>query len=154
MKNGWIKLAIATGLLTSLGAPLFAGQLITAEDPDAILNMAKGYGSAILKKDSTGDPFIVGRIDGTRYSISFYGCKNHKSCKDIQFTAIWSGADTNLKKINQWNSTKRFGKAYIDKDGDVQLNMPVNLRYGVTVDNLDDTFDWWARIMKSFPKEI
>lgn len=132
----------------------FASEIISAENPEAILNIAKGYGSAKLIKDSDNDPLIIGRIDGNKYGIVFYGCSNGKKCDDIQFTASWSGVKVSLEDINRWNSTKRYGKAYLDSDGDPTLIMPVNIDYGVTEDNLDDTFDWWSKVLKGFRKDV
>ncbi|TCK02930.1 YbjN domain-containing protein [Phorcysia thermohydrogeniphila] len=157
MKKVKLKtLMIAASLCSSFAftAPSYAVEIISAENPQAILNIAKGFGSAKLKKDSTGDPLIVGRIEGTKYTISFYGCSNGKNCKDILFNAAWEGKKISLEKINKWNRDKRFGKAYIDKDNTINLEMAVNLRYGVTEENLEDTFEWWKHIMKEFEREV
>jgi len=132
----------------------YASEIVSAENPEAILNIAKGFGSATLKKDSAGDPFIVGRIDGTKYGIVFYGCNNGKECDEIQFSAGWSGANASLDDINKWNSKKKYGKAYLDRDGDPRLDMMVNLDYGVTEKNLDDSFNWWTKVLGGFKKEI
>ena len=132
----------------------FASEIISAENPEAIYNVAKGFGSAELKKDSTGDPMIVGRINGTKYGILFYGCKHHKKCDDIIFHAGWSGTDVTMRQVNKWNQTKKYGKAYLDKDGDPVLEMSVNLDYGVTKDNFEDTFDWWSKALKGFKEKV
>ncbi|MCF6201978.1 MAG: YbjN domain-containing protein [Hydrogenimonas sp.] len=156
MMNGFRfkRTAVAALLtMTMLSAPAAAG-VIKATDTDSILNVAKGYGSATLKKDSSGDPLIVGRIDGTKYGILFYGCENGKNCDDIQFAASWSGVKVTLQDINRWNKSKRYGKAYLDDDGDPRLEMPVNLDYGVTDENFDDTFDWWTKVLKEFKESV
>ncbi|WP_341502328.1 YbjN domain-containing protein [Gallaecimonas sp. GXIMD4217] len=128
--------------------------MITAKDPQAILNIAKGYGSAVLEKDSAGDPKIRGRIEGIGYSIFFYGCKDGKSCDDIQFNAGWSGTEVTLSDVNRWNSQKKFGKAFIDSEGDPILQMAVNIDHGVSEMNLEDTFNWWQVAMKGFKQEV
>lgn len=137
-----------------LASATYADNIISAENPDAILNIAMGYGSATLTKDSSNDPMITGRIDGTRYGIFFYGCSDGKECDDIQFSASWGGVKVLMDEINAWNRDKRFGKAYIDKDGDPALEMSVNLDYGVTQRNLDDTFNWWTTALREFKKEV
>ena len=50
--------------------------------------------------------------------------------------------------MNAWNRDRRFGKAYIDADGDIAIEMDVNLWGGVTPKNLDDTFDWWRIVLE------
>ena len=132
-----------------------ATDIISAENPDAILNIAKGFGSARLTKDSGGVPLISGRIDGTKYAIYFFGCdSNGKKCDDIQFGTAWAGTKVLIKTINEWNRTKRYGVAYLDKDGDPNLDMPVNIDYGVTAENLESTFNFWTIILKQFKKEV
>lgn len=128
--------------------------LITAEMPERILEVAKGFGRASLEQDTEGDPKISGRMDGTKYTLHFYGCEGGVKCKDIQFSAAWSGTGLTVNKMNDWNRTKRFGKAYIDSEGDPVLEMPVNLQFGVSQQNLEDTFDWWMSILKVFKQEI
>src|SRR5262245_40403120 len=67
-------------------APASDGSLLTFADPDVILDVAKGYGSANLQKDGDGNPQIAGRIEGVKYSVLFYGCSNGANCRSIQFS--------------------------------------------------------------------
>ncbi|WP_345973421.1 YbjN domain-containing protein [Sulfurimonas diazotrophicus] len=130
---------------------LHAEDLLWAEGAKAIESMAKGFGSATLKTSSNGAPYIIGRIDGTKYGIYFYGCEDDGSaCKSIQFTVGWSEAKMTMETINRWNRDTRFGKAYLDEEGDPCLEMDVNLDYGVTSRNVEDSFDLWTRALKSF----
>lgn len=150
-RQSCIELLFAAGCWVSLGvsSAAVAETVISAESPDQILDIAKGYGSAALEKDAEGDPYISGRIDGTKYGILFYGCTDGKACKDIQFVAVWD-AKVSMDKVNKWNSDSKFGTASIDEDGDTELHMAVNLAHGVSRNNLDDTFDWWKVVMKEF----
>lgn len=66
-----------------------AASLVDATDPEQLVELVKGFGSATLEQDSYGDPLIVGRIKGNRYSIYFYGCDNNRDCDDVQFSAAW-----------------------------------------------------------------
>lgn len=147
--------AAAAAVLTCLSMmPAYAASQLSAEDPEAILQVAKGYGSAELSTDSDGDPHIVGRMSGTKYGIYFYGCENGRNCDDIQLRAAWSGPKVSLHQINQWNKDKRYGKAYLDDDNDPTLEISVNLKHGVSRANLDDTFDWFRIAVEGFEKEV
>lgn len=147
--------AIAQSSGSGSGTPTAGGQeIISAADPDKIFDIAKGFGNASLDTDSSGDPKIVGRIEGTKYGLYFYGCKSGKKCTDIQFNAAWSGTKVTLDKLNEWNRTRRYGKAFLDKDGDPVLQMSVNIDYGVTRKNLEDNFDWWAKIVPEFRGQV
>jgi Putative bacterial sensory transduction regulator len=140
---------------TQPGLPQSSGnsQLLDATNPSRVFDIARGYGDAELKKDGDGDPLIVGMIDGMKYGIFFYGCKTGKDCDDIEFAAAWS-TKVPLDKINNWNRTKRYGKAFVDADGDVGLKMTVNIDYGVSAENLRDSFNWWKRVLKDFTKDV
>jgi hypothetical protein len=142
-------LSVLTVCVVILGTEASAQSLIDATDPDEIRNLASGYGSASLTTASDDTPMISGRIDGTAYSIYFYGCKDAKNCRSIQFSSSWQGNVT-TDAVSEWNRTKRFGSAYIESDGDTGLQWDVNLYAGVSRENLDDTIDWWRVTLKAF----
>lgn len=131
-----------------------AESLVDATDPEKLAQLVRGFGSATLEKDDYGDPLITGRINGSKYGIYFYGCDDNRDCKDVQFAAAWAGYDVSMAQINEWNRTKRYGKAYLDSDGDPNVELIVNLKYGVSRDNFDDTIDWWMLTMKEFEQFI
>jgi hypothetical protein len=125
--------------------------LVDATDPDRILEIARGYGSANMDTFTDGTPMIVGRIDGDRYNIFFYGCDdNNENCRSIQFYIGWTDADMSLTALNEWNKTKRWFQAYQDDEGDSVIEMDVNLFGGVSFSNIDDVFDWWRIGIKEF----
>ncbi|HET20032.1 MAG TPA: YbjN domain-containing protein, partial [Chromatiales bacterium] len=113
--------------------------LVDGSRPEDVLEIAKGFGLAELEKDKDGDPLISGRIQGVKYGIHFYGCVDNKSCSNIHMFAFFDGEGISFRHINDWNTETRFGKAYIDKDGDAAIEMNVNLGYGVSRKNLEDT---------------
>jgi Putative bacterial sensory transduction regulator len=139
-------LALAVVLLAA--PPATAQDLVAADNPAKILEIARGFGSAELEADSEGAPLIRARISGTRYSVFFFGCEDGKDCTSIQFWTYATAPKDALKAVNDWNRDRRFGKAYIDADGDVAIEMDVNLWGGVTPKNLDDTFDWWRIVLE------
>jgi Putative bacterial sensory transduction regulator len=44
-----------------------------------------------------------------------------------------------LKKMNEWNATKRFSRAYIDQDGDAVIEWDVDLEGGTTAEALKES---------------
>lgn len=149
--------ALLLGLLSLFrpGVATAAEQnIVSAHDVAVIYEIARGFGNAVQETDGDGDPRITGRAEGIKYSIYFYGCTKHVNCEDIQFFAYWTNVKAPLETINAWNAENRFGKAYIDKDGDVCLIHPVNLNLGVTKANLEDAFEWWVAVAKSFRKDV
>jgi hypothetical protein len=68
--------------------------------------------------------------------------------------AGWSGKDVELEDINRWNSKKRYAKAYLDSDGDIMLEMDLNVDYGVSRRNFDEGFRLWTRVLGSFKETV
>lgn len=138
-------------------APAASGAqaLLDASDPEAIANIARGYGAVEVTSDAVGDPMLRGRMDGTQYLVLFYGCENGRNCTNIQFRAAWvnTGAVTQ-NTILAWNRDNRFGKATLDAENDPVIQWDVNLFGGVSRANLDDTFDWWRVVLDGFADHL
>lgn len=144
-----LRLALALALAgTAFHASAQSG--FDPGDPREVLELAKGYGSATLEPYGDGKVKIDGRMEGRRYGVYFYGCTANRQCNSLQFSWGIDKKGVPLSKINDWNRDKRFAKAYIDSEGDLMLEMDVNVAYGVTRKNLDDTFDWWRLVLKEF----
>jgi hypothetical protein len=147
-------LLLSFACLMALPGPVLAQDLVAGDNPDKILEIARGFGSAELETDSDGAPRIRGRMNGVLYSVFFYGCEDGKDCATIQFWTFTDAPADALTAVNDWNRDRRFGKAYIDADGDVVIEMDVNLLGGVTPKNLDDTFDWWRIVLERAGEEF
>jgi len=115
-------------------------EIIQVPDPAAILDIAKGYGSAKLDKDDGGDPMISGRLEGMKYVIYFYGCENHETCKSLQFSSGYTDPFT-VEQANEWNKKFRWVKAY-SGDGS-NFKMDVSFVGGITKANLEEQFSNW-----------
>lgn len=132
-----------------------ADDILDGSDPGAILEIARGYGSAMLDVDGVGDPKISGRIGGQPYDVFFYGCDDGgQNCMSLQFTTWYVGTRPTAEVVTKWNDENRFGTAYLDRDGDLAIDMDVNLFGGVTRRNLDDTFDWWRVVLEEVRADL
>jgi hypothetical protein len=132
-----------------------SAQNVDATKPNEILSIAKGFGSAELDEDSTGDPRIMGRISGTGYAILFYGCSSGSRCKSLQFYAPWkTSKKISLEKINKWNKEKRYVKAHLDSDDDPIIQFDVELEYGMSRRNLEECFKDWELALDAFKKDV
>jgi len=118
--------------------------LLTFADPDAILDIAKGYGSANLEKDSDGNPQIAGRLEGVKYWVYFYGCDKGANCQSIQLSTGYTDP-LGAEMANKWNTEYRYVKAY-ESNGS-NFRMDVVFKGGVTKANLDAQFDLWAQFI-------
>lgn len=138
-----------------LPSAAWSEQLVNATDPEGVLEIAKGFGFAMLETDTMGDPKITGRIEGLSYSVYFYGCSDNKDCKHINFRSGFVAESKlsraeRMEKANEWNASKVFGTVHLDSDDDYAVGMPVNLTYGVTKKNLDSVFSTWKVVIEQF----
>ncbi len=158
MRTGfWAKTLISAVALVAIVHPVASqkSNLLTGDPADAILPIAQRFGEAEMDVDDLGYPMIVGTIEGLYYFAYYYGCNDDGTgCNSIQLRATWTVDSISLEHLNEWNRTTRFGKAYVESDGDVALEMEVNLDFGVTPNNLDDTFDWWRIGLIEFAEHL
>lgn len=149
----WLAAAAAIG---GFAVPAQA-EMVRAQDPQSVVNamQAAGY-MAKLGVDKVGDPKIDSSVSGSRFTVFFYNCTDNKECATVQFH---SGYDLTtavpLERINEWNRTQRFGRAYLDKEGDPILEMDLDLDDGglsaaLFVDNLE----FWDAVIGKFERHI
>lgn len=104
---------------------------------------------------SDGTPKLDGKIDGWTYSVYFYGC-NGDDCNAVQFAAGFD-EDQPMKYdiINDWNTNNRFGRAYLDAEGDPWVEMDINMEGdGVSLTNFNESLAYWDTVLKAFTKHI
>ncbi|WP_176484529.1 YbjN domain-containing protein [Sphingomonas spermidinifaciens] len=130
-----------------LGTPAAAQDvLIDATDPAVIARamQAEGY-KAELTTNKQGEPVIKSGANGDNFTVEFYGCKGVTGCTSFQFFS-WYKKEANFTPTlaNEWNASKRFIKAAIDKDGDLSIYMDVTGVGKMTQANFADALDWFA----------
>ncbi|MEM6623997.1 MAG: YbjN domain-containing protein [Pseudomonadota bacterium] len=148
------KAVAAMFLIGTLSASAIAADLIDGSDPNAVLDVARNYGSASLTTDGQGDPMIEATMGGKDYRVIFYDCENNQNCKAIHFWTWFESPSATADAMVEWNRNERFGKAYLDSDRDPNIEWDINLRFGVTRANLDDSFDWWRIVLEEFQKHL
>lgn len=149
---GWTIAIAAAG--TAIPAQ---AQMVAASKPETLVKalQASGY-SAKLEKDGTGDPMIVSAVNGHPFRIIFYGCKANRDCATISFAAGFDKkSETGLESINEWNRKNRFGRAYLDDEGDPIIGMDVDLDDGgMSTALFTDNLQFWTAVTGAFQKHI
>ena len=144
-------------LMASAGVPAAAqiGGMVTGNDVDRIMDLARAYGTIERRQDDQG-VWLRGDMDGTVYTISFLNCDDaDQNCTSVQFRAWWeSNGETTLDQVNQWNRDRRFSAAYLDSRNNATIEWDVNLAGGVTAENFDDNIQWWQVVMRQFRDEV
>jgi hypothetical protein len=104
---------------------------LSLDEAKAVL---EGSGYRIDKVDADGD--ILFLMDGRKVYWIFYGEANDS----VQIRFAWQrdGTSATEDRINEWNRTKRYSKAYFDHDGDPVLELDLDLAGGVTMARIKD----------------
>jgi len=153
MKSTWLAIAAAAAVWA---APAQA-QMVRAQDPESVVRALQGAGyAAKLGVDKVGDPMITSGVSGTTFQIFFYNCTDHKECATVQFHSGYKVATpVSLERINEWNRSQRFGRAYLDKEDDPILEMDVDLDDGGISQLLFiDNIEFWASVLGNFERHI
>lgn len=150
-----LGLALSSVLGVSAGAQ--SDDNVLASDPARIAGLLQDAGyRAQLTNDSDGDPMIKSAAAGSDFTIFFFNCTDGKNCKTIQFFAGFDKAQPmEVDVVNRWNREKRFGKAYLDDEGDPLLEMDLNLDFGgISLNNFRDNLKVWESLLAEFKTAI
>jgi Putative bacterial sensory transduction regulator len=148
-------LLFATAAATAFGASAQA-QMVSAKDPQSVVSALQNAGyKAELSKDGTGDPLIRSSSGGRSFAIFFFGCTKNVDCATIQFFAGYTDRKVTLNQMNDWNSKKRFGRAYVSDSGTARVEMDVDLDDGgISAKLFEDNVEFWVVTMSGFEKHI
>ncbi len=136
-------LAVAAVALV-LAGPVSAQQMrerITAEQLTGLLR-DKGMEGKVNERGN-----VIVETNGTKIVFFISG-------QTLQAYFGLTGTKANVTLINEWNKTKRFGRGYIDGDGDPCVELDYDLEGGVTDDNVKVWFDTVTAIVRSFKTHV
>lgn len=150
----FINLLTTAALALALTTTAQAQTAITGNDTAEVLNAARGYGAATLTTQANGDPQIEGKINGITYQIYFRNCTEGANCEDLNFYLGFSDIKPTLEKINEWNFSKRFSRAYLDQVQDACVEMDLDLAKGVSAEYLDSQFSLWNQVIAQYSEFV
>jgi hypothetical protein len=108
-----------------------------------------GYQAQVVTA-ANGQQTITSASSGTGFHVGFYDCQNQR-CGSIQFFAGFNTKGAlNPVKMNDWNSSERWARAYVDKVNDPWIEMDVDLTPGGTYELLNDEFATWRSVLARF----
>ena len=121
---------------------------VTARDVSAMLQM-KGH-EIEQKVDDMGDPLLNVKAPDLNYQVIFYNCTSNV-CDTVQFRAMWP-KDTKFTTdvLNDFNRTNRLGRAYLDSDRDPTIELMIEMRGGVTPEQLSFQHDRFLQAGSNF----
>lgn len=138
-------------------AALFAAAPLSAKnitaDLDQIADLLKEEGFQAKIDEREGDRWIESGMSGYNYLILPFGCNDRgKDCKSVQlYVAFVPQNKPTLEEMNTYAAENRFGRVYLDTDGDPVIEMDIDLEAGGMSKALFlDNLAYWDAIMVSF----
>jgi hypothetical protein len=122
--------ALQNGALVAQQASRSGKSLVEQVTVEQLANFLRGEGYSV---ESTAENKVVWKLEGSRCRL-FVSSEG----KSIQFYTVLTGSNANMRKVNDWNKSKRYSRCYLDDDGDPVLELDLDLEGGVTVDRLRD----------------
>lgn len=148
---------LAFMIIVSAWAAPAAAQMVKAQDPASLVRALADAGyEATLGTDNAGDPVITSKHEGSVFKILFYNCTDNTNCATVQFHSGYElDGKIALDRINAWNRSQRFGRAYLDDEGDPIVEMDLDLDDGgVSKALFADNFEFWISVLNQFEKHI
>ncbi len=124
-----------------------------AEDEDVVAKMSAGRIERIVQ--SFGDVENFKELDDGTYSFEVNGLKAiiFNKGETMELYAGFSGKVT-LSRINEWNRTKRFTRAYASEEGEARLEGDLDLTGGVTERNVKEWIKTYFQSLEQFKKHL
>ncbi|MEQ8346871.1 MAG: YbjN domain-containing protein [Sneathiellaceae bacterium] len=129
--------------------------------PDLIARLVQQIGHELEQAGmADGRPNLVVLAGGLRYGIDFYQCvagdrPDAPVCASMRFTTAFDLPGGMAPALaNAWNRDRRFGRLWLDPEGDPNLEMDVSLAGGTTTAHLMDVLDWWTLVLGDFLQHL
>lgn len=144
MKRAFGVLAAALLVMAPL-AEAAARAISKAEIADALTN--QGYAVRDFQPNMlavvVGEHVVLVGVDGADGDISY-----------ITYLPDVSLADVGHEFLSKFNSEVKFGRAYVDRDGDIAIQMDRNAAGGISIQNIESDFDVFLLLVSKFLSDI
>lgn len=122
---------LALAFCIGIARPGHAQKALTEVPPDRMAEILTSMGLELQAREGTGEQTVL-RIELASYSTSLILANKNT---DAQLYA-WFKGKLKPEKANEWNKRYRFGRAYVDDDGDAVLESDIDFTGGVTEANI------------------
>lgn len=131
----------AFGLLVVglLAVPLLASTQKKLSDTDVVERITPTQVKDILSQEGytnvtiDEDDDLIFSIEGTKVLMLTSTNQNN-----LLIRAAWARTNATLERVNEWNRTVMYSRAFIDRDGDPVLELDIKLTGGVSVKRIKD----------------
>lgn len=122
-------------------------QIVERVDAKFVQRILNDMGFTGSQIDEDGDVTVM--MQGMEVTLFIDETKT-----SVQFYFGMRGTDAGLDTVNSWNRTKRYSRAYLDKEGDPILESDLDLEGGVTVARIKDFVKTYGLSLAAFLKVI
>lgn len=141
MVKGFAAAMLAVVMAASSAGEAAAAGVSKAQIAQSLI--AKGYAvrdfKANMLRVDVGEHAVLVGVDGSDADVSYITYLN-----DVRL------GEGGHKFLSKFNSEVKFGRAYIDRDGDLALQMDRNSTGGVTVQNIESDFEVFLLLISKF----
>jgi len=138
-----------TGPASSIGT-VYMG--VSGTDLEQILTV-EGYAFE-RAVDAAGNPLFRIEVESLKVVLIFNQCEEG-ICQNLQLYAGFAMQQKPaLEAVNTWNRTKRFGRAYIDDEGDPVLEGDLDLEGGISAGAIAEFLRTFAELVPAFAEHV
>lgn len=139
--------------LLALAAALAPAAPARAADDDVVPKMTSGRLERIM--NSFTDVKNFKETDNNQYSFETSGLKIvlFNGGESLELLAVFVDKPT-LTRLNEWNQTKKYTKAYLNKNNNAVLHHSIELNGGVTEKNVKEWMGTFVINLKAFKKHL
>lgn len=144
----WWGLVLGVALLGCLTAgPAPAAEKVVSQiTKQEVLRLLlrEGYAASL---DKAGE--VVWKMDG--FTALMFVPEERTS---LQYSIVFTEGKWKLETVNRWNRDRRYSRSYLDKDGDLHLELDLDLVGGVTEARILDFFRTCLLSFQAWNKEV
>lgn len=135
------------GIALSIGL-FFAAPLAHAVTPSEISDVLEAQGYPV---HAISESMLAVNYQGMTVLIAINGADG-----DVSYlTYLQNGSDNVSEEfLNNYNYSVKFGRAFIDRDGDVVIQMDRNASGGVSLGNVASDFEVFISLVEKFLNDV
>src|SRR4051812_20073860 len=131
------------------GTPTIDSIAANMESVLPLIKVAPGFSNVEIVTGNNNYRAIRAQINQTTIIAGPEICKDGR-CKGLVFFAnLGKQQSIDLNWLNAWNSEKVFGRAYMDKEGNIVFDLAVHFWGGVNPRFVTESADLYASALKS-----
>lgn len=125
------SILVLLGVFATFAASSAMARNIVAE-VDQIAAVLKSSGRTAEVKNAGGERYVLSEASGHKYAILALGCDDDgASCQSVQFFAAFEAENRpTLESMNNYARNLRWGRIYLDNEGEAILEFDLDLENG------------------------